>query len=316
MDTVSNPHNDSTVGEEKSPGTEEIVFGAEAIDPDLVRLWIFVVLLPFLGFLFWLVDSPASVEVGDNCPPLPSVVILSPSRFESVVNQGTSQEDDSSWLEISIAASWQELHPRKESFFQFVLPVAVIALAEIDQERQWLLNTLAGYPGSDLPAKISKLTAKSSSWLTDQDKIKLRNLAHKYRSRKPAELLRRIAGIPMSLILAQAAIESSWGESRFANEGNNLFGMWTWDEEGMIPLEREEGETHKVASYGSLLDSVRAYILTLNRHTAYEQFRKIRTKSFDSLVLADGLLNYSERREEYVNDVKTIISHNGLQVYD
>ena len=106
------------------------------------------------------------------------------------------------------------------------------------------------------------------------------------------------------------------GRSRFAREANNLFGIWTWGEKGIIPARREEGQTHKVKIYDSLLESVRSYILTLNRVSAYNKLREIRRNSFDSLDLAHGLLNYSQRREEYVQDVKKMIQDNNLKAFD
>ncbi|MBE9519635.1 MAG: glucosaminidase domain-containing protein, partial [Proteobacteria bacterium] len=89
-------------------------------------------------------------------------------------------------------------------------------------------------------------------------------------------------------MLAQGALETSWGRSRFAREGNSIFGMWTWKTKGIVPLKREEGKTHKVKAYDSILDSVRAYQLTLNRLDHYEHLRNLRLETYDSLILAEG----------------------------
>ena len=111
-------------------------------------------------------------------------------------------------------------------------------------------------------------------------------------------------------------MESSWGASRFASEANNLFGMWTWGGKGIVPSQRDAGKTHKIAMYDSILDSVRAYILTINRGTAYTQLRQIRNTTLNPIQLAEGLTNYSERREYYVSEIKQIIEFNKLCGYD
>lgn len=208
-----------------------------------------------------------------------------------------------------------DVQNKKLAFFKTLLPSIIIALKEVEIERDRLLT---------LVQKISfqpmmTLSAKQTYWQNtlDKDEIKfLYNIAQKYRSNEISELLRKVKGYPVSLILAQGAIESSWGTSRFAVQGNNVFGVWTWDESGIVPSARDEGKTHKVAMYDSILDSVRGYILNLNRHYAYNDLRKYREKTLDSLVLAEGLWAYSERRKEYVNDVKDVIESNNLQNFD
>ncbi len=141
-------------------------------------------------------------------------------------------------------------------------------------------------------------------------------LTRKYRTRVVEKLLRRVNVIPVSLILAQGALESSWGTSRFSREGNSLFGLWTWRDDGIIPTHREEGKNHKVEAYDSILASLRKYTLTLNRLDAYADFRTIRTRSFDPYELVDGLQLYSERGADYVKDIKQVISSNDLTQFD
>lgn len=204
---------------------------------------------------------------------------------------------------------------KKQTFFRTLIPSIIIALKEVETERDRLLA---------LVQKISfqpmmTLSEKQTYWQNtlDSDEIEfLRNTAKKYRSNEVSELLRKVKGYPVSLILAQGAIESSWGTSRFVVQGNNVFGVWTWGERGIVPSARDEGKTHKVAVYDSILDSVRGYILNLNRHYAYNDLRKYRETTSDSLVLAEGLWAYSERRKEYVNDVKDVIESNNLQYFD
>ena len=145
---------------------------------------------------------------------------------------------------------------------------------------------------------------------------KLIKLSEKYKDVNAASLLSKVDIIPVSLILAQSAIESAWGGSRFAVKGNNMFGIWTWGENGIVPSQRVSGKNHRVAVFVSILDSVRAYTLMLNRLTAYKRFREIRNKSMDSMDLVEGLINYSSRRRLYVRDVKIMIEMNDLKIYD
>jgi Bax protein len=144
----------------------------------------------------------------------------------------------------------------------------------------------------------------------------VKGLSKTYRTTDANELLARVNPLPVSLILAQGALETAWGRSRFAREGNSIFGMWTWKAKGIVPLQREEGKTHRVKAYDSILDSVRAYQLTVNRLDQYEHLRSLRLDTDDSLVLAEGLTLYSQRGNEYVNDIKKVILSNNLQAYD
>jgi len=131
------------------------------------------------------------------------------------------------------------------------------------------------------------------------------------------ELLRKIDIIPLSLALAQAANESAWGQSRFAREANNLFGIWTYDEDkGLKPLKREEGKTHLVRIFDDIGESVRYYMNTLNSHPAYVEMRKIRQRlrvsgeGIDGHELAAGLEKYSARGEEYIDLIQSMIRQN------
>jgi len=205
---------------------------------------------------------------------------------------------------------------RKKIFLHSLLPTVLVALAEVEQERQ-ALERIGAKIGLDCQGVT--LPGKDEEWLCRVDPEELfflRHLAKKYRADTLEELLVRVDGLPVSLVLAQAAMESSWGTSRFAVEGNNLFGVWTWGDDGLIPLEREDGATHRVASYPTVLDSVRSYLLTINRHAAYDSLRRLRTRSFDSMVLVDGLLFYSERRHHYVEELRQLIKGNDLTRFD
>jgi Bax protein len=210
----------------------------------------------------------------------------------------------------------EDITSRKRAFLHILLPAALIALNEVQQERARLLAVLNKIGTSPENLSFSDNGDTWRSYLAKADIDFVQMLMQKYRTADADELLNRVAGVPVSLVLGQGAIESSWGGSRFALTGNNIFGIWTWGENGMIPAQRDEGKNHKVKIYDSILDSVRSYILTLNRLGAYRHLRELRQQSNDSLELAEGLLFYSERRDAYVEDVRRVISSNNLKRYD
>ena len=128
--------------------------------------------------------------------------------------------------------------------------------------------------------------------------------------------------IPVSLAIAQAAKETGWGTSRFAQEGNALFGQWTWSGEGLKPKDSDKDQGHKVMKFNVLQASVRAYQRNLNTHSSYKDFRKARAKlrdqgkDLDSLILAEYLDAYAETGEKYVQVLRKIISQNNLKDFD
>ena len=128
--------------------------------------------------------------------------------------------------------------------------------------------------------------------------------------------------IPVSLAIAQAAKETGWGTSRFALEGNALFGQWTWSGDGIKPAGAENDTKHKVMKFKVLKASVRAYQRNLNTHSSYKNFRQLRaqlrdeSENLDSLLLADQLDNYAETGKEYTKILKQIINQNSLKDFD
>ncbi len=203
-----------------------------------------------------------------------------------------------------------EVNLKKRTFLHTMLPVVMVALAEVKQERARLLriSTKTNLEVIDGLVADDLLSAGEISFL--------HNLAQKYKAKNIEELRDKVNVFPVSMILAQSAIESSWGTSRFARQGNNLFGIWTWGDSGIIPARREAGKRHKIAVYDSILDSVKAYILTLNRLPAYQELRELRKQTMEPAIMARGLRLYSEKREKYVNAVQQIIAYNKLQKYD
>ncbi|RJX29845.1 MAG: glucosaminidase [Desulfurivibrio sp.] len=204
---------------------------------------------------------------------------------------------------------------KKRAFISTLLPISLIAINEVAQEKKTLLDILDRLDGTEDTLYFDEEADWPESISAPEIDF-LRRLARKYRTNSIEKLQLRVDVVPVSLILAQGALESSWGGSRFAAEGNNLFGIYTWGDRGMIPANRAEGDLHKVASYDSLLDSVRAYLLMINRLPAYTSLRELRSRTESSMAIAEGLFSYSERRNSYIEDVKQIIDVNELQRFD
>ena len=132
-------------------------------------------------------------------------------------------------------------------------------------------------------------------------------------------LLPRVDIIPVELALAQAANESAWGKSRFAREAQNLFGVWTYDEsKGIVPKKRAKGAKHLVRKYESTEESIEHYVNLLNSHPAYQSLRDIRLEyrnkgqQPDGFAMAEGLIKYSAKGEQYVAIIRSMISTNNL----
>jgi Bax protein len=188
---------------------------------------------------------------------------------------------------------------RKTEFFGALRPIIREENARIAELRGKLIAAHAAHETPD--------------WVTDL----ARSYKVKWSGKEWDALLARVDTVPMLLVLAQAANESSWGRSRFAQEGNNLFGMWCYRPGcGMIPARREVGKTHEVAAYSTINASVRAYLHTINTVTAYVPLRKMRAgmrakgRRLDAVRLAGGLLRYSERGQDYVDEVRAMIRVN------
>ncbi len=204
---------------------------------------------------------------------------------------------------------------RKKVFINLLLPTIMVALDEVRQERRQLLGIIAEIGESPVGLVFSE---EQTDWQQrlGKDKSKfILGLTRKYRSAKADELLLMVDVLPPSLVIAQGALESSWGGSRIATEVNNLFGMFTSADAAMA-TGQDGGNTPKIMEYDSILESVRAYVLNINRLSAYKELRRIRSETLDPMLIADGLLEYSERKELYIDAVKHIIACNKLQDYD
>lgn len=136
------------------------------------------------------------------------------------------------------------------------------------------------------------------------------------------EYKKRIGTIPKSMGIAQAMIESATGTSRFTKEANNLFGQWTWKGKGLVPRKRDKDKNHKIKIFDNIQESVDAYVLNINRHFAYEDFRKLRlsyenkNEKLTGLKAIKTLHNYSELKGEYVKRLQNLINKYELSRFD
>ena len=195
---------------------------------------------------------------------------------------------------------------RKEFFIQIVLPLILKENNNIRLDRKTLFNII----------NKSNNTKIEKKWL--KNKFKQYGIP----SKDLSILKIRMDEIPVSLAIAQAAKETGWGTSRFAQEGNALFGQWTWSGEGLKPKEADENKGHKVMKFNVLQASVRAYQRNLNTHSSYENFRLARAqlrdskRPLDSIILSQFLKNYAETGNQYVEVLQKIIKQNNLKDFD
>ena len=195
---------------------------------------------------------------------------------------------------------------RKEFFIQIVLPLILEEnyLIRLDRKRLFVI------------LNKNNNTESERKWL--KSKFKQYGVVN----RDFTTLKIRMDEIPVSLAIAQAAKETGWGTSRFALEGNALFGQWTWSGEGIKPASADSDATHKIMKFKILRASVRAYQRNLNTHSSYKEFREARAIQRDndgklnSLELVKYLDKYAETGKEYIVVLKKIIEQNSLTDFD
>jgi Bax protein len=140
----------------------------------------------------------------------------------------------------------------------------------------------------------------------------------KHKAKNIEDLINRLGTLPNSIVLAQAAIETGWGESRFFVQASNLFGIWSFDssESRIAAGENRNKKTIFLRSYDDMSRSIADYFQVLSRHSAYKGLRKARQKSNDPYDLIPHLKNYSERKSWYTKQLKKVIRQNNLTQYD
>ena len=200
---------------------------------------------------------------------------------------------------------------RKNLFINTLLPIAFIENLKILDGRKRILDWWSQSNGETYQREFWP------SWLYNvSDK-------YDYEGSNIGELLMRVDIVPLSLALAQAAIESCWGTSRYLREGNALYGQYTFDKSlGLKPQDRDKDKNFYVRKFINLSDSTRSYLKNINTHNAYVNFRQERGTlrmngdTLTGLSLSRFLDNYSERRSAYVADIKTIIETNNFMKFD
>ncbi len=195
---------------------------------------------------------------------------------------------------------------RKETFIKIVMPLILSENEKILEDRN----------------KLFRILGKQSNTMGEKVWLKRRLKDYGIKGEDIAELKLRMDIVPTSIAIAQAAKESGWGTSRFALEGNAMYGQWTWSGEGIEPSKKDKKKEHKILKFPKLQSSVAAYMKNLNTHRGYSEFRdkrsKIREKKqeVNGLDLVDYLYNYAQTGSEYVKTLKIIIQQNNLNDFD
>ncbi len=187
------------------------------------------------------------------------------------------------------------VNERKKRFIELLVPLIREANREVLEERKFILRV------------------KGKKNLSEEEKKRLEFLMRKYRAKSVKELLLKVNTVPVSLILAQGAIESGWGTSRFFTEANNIFGIYSFKGNRCLKA-RSSNACLKV--YDNLYSSVKDYIYNLNVGWAYRKFRELRARGADIFTLAESLELYSTKKKEYVELVKNVVKKNHLERFD
>ena len=195
---------------------------------------------------------------------------------------------------------------KKDTFIKIVMPLI------LDENNKILENR----------KKLFKILSKQNNSRGEKVWLKRRFEDYEIKNEDVTELKIRMDIIPVSIAIAQAAKESGWGTSRFALEGNAMFGQWTYGKDGISPLKREKNKGHKILKFSMLRSSVQAYKNNLNTHSGYREFREKRAelrrknRKISGLSLVDYLHNYAATGKEYTKILKKIINQNDLMDFD
>lgn len=252
-----------------------------------------------------------------------SISLIGPYIYQEEERRRTTEQSANStdqFGDLTVSSSTpnfaaiEDVNEKKDTFFSFLRPSINIENKRITKERAFL----------------TKLSESGLNKIDSEDASYAKRLGKLYSLPVPSEgldlawlteMLNRVNVLPEALVLTQAANESAWGTSRFATKANNYFGHWCYTKGcGLVPLQRNEGSSHEVATFSSSQESVHRYFMNLNRNRAYADLRAIRAKlaaQGDDLLttetateLTNGLLKYSERGSDYVTDLQAIIRHN------
>lgn len=214
----------------------------------------------------------------------------------------------------SVNPKWQEvskkmpIENKKSIFLRLMLPLVLVSNENILHERSIVEHAELTSPDLLKIAIKYSVVGATNTVLTEQDKV---------------ELLKRVNTIPPSLALAQAVEESAWGTSRFAVEGNSLFGQWDFGPNSIKPKRQRKGlGDYGIARFDNPLASVEGYMLNINTTSAYQAFRSLRAQQvekeekYSGFLMAGTLVKYSERGEAYIAGLRSLISYNKLDAVD
>ena len=232
----------------------------------------------------------------------------------------TITEQELSYLPIlsSLPSDFDQLQDvklKKKLFYLITLPIIHESNRLILEDREMVINIEKKFLRADLNEnEVNETVRIAVKYKLDYSTIDLKLFR---------DLKQRINIIPVSLALAQAIVESGWGQSRFALEGNALYGQWTTNEQkGIIPEDRDEDKTHAVRKFKNLQQSVQAYMHNINTHRAYYSFRVVR-RIAERVQYTDPisakvkfLAAYAEIGQEYVDKLELIIESNKLREFD
>lgn len=194
----------------------------------------------------------------------------------------------------------KDIKNMKRVFFNFIRDIAIDEHKKISEDRQYLKE--------NFNTNDARIKAIKKRYALDKKTLK--------------QALCIVDVIPISLVLAQSAIESGWGKSKFFKEAKNIFGQWTWSGKGLIPLQRGDSKKHKIKIFSSYQQSIKHYLININKGWAYQKLRDLRrnlreqNKPLSGYILANGLDKYSELKNDYVKLVQNIINYNKLYRYD
>ena len=236
------------------------------------------------------------------------------NKYEFSVDNLLNNQSSNLVIFSSLPRDFMDIQPvieRKRLFINTLIPIIYSENLQILNDRKKILDWWRESDGENFSRDFWP------QWLFE--------LSEKYGSSDSnlGNLLIRVDIIPISLALAQAAIESGWGTSRYSREGNAVFGQYTFDEsKGLKPKDRNKNDEFFIKKFSNLSESVRSYLKNINTHLAYADFREERKKlrmsgeNLSGYKLVNFLKDYSERREFYIKDVKEIMSSNNFQKYD
>jgi Bax protein len=251
-------------------------------------------------------------------PTITFIVLLQQSKFKDVAQDIISLDGldiprlDSSTKPVPNFAGFSNVIEKKRAFFAYLQP-------EIQRQNEIILKE------REMVLALQKVMLQQQNFNQHQQEV-FNNLIKKYQftgdkilslEQTFKMLIRRVDTIPVALVLVQAANESGWGASRFAQEGYNFFGLWCFKKGcGFVPKQRNDNAVHEVAKFRDLSHAVMTYTRNLNRHYAYKDLRMIRQnlrqadKPVSAKALAAGLSSYSERGQAYIDELLSMLRVN------